>query len=80
MGAGTPNQWYFMQNELIDPTYLGGFPGSSDSKEYACNAGDQGLIPGLGRTPGEENGNPLQYLCLENFMDRPCGRKRVGHD
>ena len=47
-----------------------GFPGVSDGKESACNAGDQGLIPELGRSPGEENGNPLQYFCLENPMDR----------
>ena len=46
------------------------FPGSSDSKESACNAGDLGLIPGLGRSPGEWNGNPFQYSCLENSMDR----------
>ena len=47
-----------------------GFPGSSNGKESACNAGDLGSIPGLGRSPGEGNGNPLQYLCLENPMDR----------
>ena len=47
-----------------------GFSGGSDSKEYACNAGDPGLIPGLERSPGEGNGNPLQYPCLENPMDR----------
>ena len=47
-----------------------GFFGSSDSKESACNAGDLGLIPGSGRSPGEGNGNPLQYSCLENPMDR----------
>ena len=47
-----------------------GFPGGSDSKESACNAGDLGLIPGSGRSPGEGNGNPLQYSCLENSMDR----------
>ena len=46
-----------------------GFPSSSDSKESACNAGDLGSIPGLGRSPGEGNGNPLQYSCLENPMD-----------
>ena len=46
-----------------------GFPGGSDSKASACNAGDQGLIPGSGRFPGEGNGNPLQYSCLENSMD-----------
>ena len=47
-----------------------GFPGGSDGKESACNAGDQGSISGLGRSPGEENGNPLQYSCLENSTDR----------
>ena len=47
-----------------------GFPGDSDSKESACNSGDPGLILGLGRSPGEGNGNPLQYPCLENLMDR----------
>ena len=46
-----------------------GFSGGSDSKASACNAGDQGLIPGSGRSPGEGNGNPLQYSCLENSMD-----------
>ena len=44
--------------------------GGSDSKESVCNAGDPGLIPGSGRSPGEGNGNPLQYSCLENPMDR----------
>ena len=44
--------------------------GGSDSEESTCNVGDLGLIPGLGRSPGEENGNPLQYSCLENSMDR----------
>ena len=47
-----------------------GFPGGSDDKESACNAGDLGLIPGSGRSPGEGHGNPLQYSCLENPMDR----------
>ena len=47
-----------------------GFPGGSDSEESACNAGDPGSIPGLGRAPGEGNGNPLLYSCLENPMDR----------
>ena len=46
------------------------FPCSSVSKESACSAGDPGSIPGLGRSPGEGNGNPLQYSCLENPMDR----------
>ena len=62
-----------------------GFPCSSVSKESACSAGDPGSIPGLGRSPGEGNGNPLQYPCLENLMERslvgcsPWGR-RVRHD
>ena len=43
-----------------------GFPGGSDGKESACNEGDLGLIPGLGRSPGGEHGNPLQYPCLGN--------------
>ena len=55
-------------------------------KESACNAGDLGLIPGLGRSPGEGYGYPLQYSCLENPMDRRAwqatvhGVTRVGHD
>ena len=61
--------------QVIYP-YLG-FPGSSVGKESACNAGDQGLIPGLGRSPGEGNGNPIQYLCLENLMDRGAWRAAV---
>ena len=44
------------------------FPGGSDGKASACSAGDLGSIPGLGRSPGEGNGNPLQYSCLENSM------------
>ena len=47
-----------------------GFPCGSDGKASACNAGDQGSIPGLGRSPGEGNSNPLQYSCLKNPMDR----------
>ena len=62
------------------------FPGGSDGKESACNAGDWGLIPGSGRSPGGGNGNPLQYSCLENSMDRgvwwlqSMGSHRVGHN
>ena len=52
---------------MLTPT---GFPGSLDGKASAYNAGDPGSIPGLGRSPGEGNGNPLQYSCLENPMDR----------
>ena len=47
-----------------------GFPGSSAGKESTCNAGDLGLIPELGRSPGRGQGNPLQYSCLENPMER----------
>ena len=53
------------------------FPGGSDGKESACNAGDPGSIPGLGRSSGEGNGNPLQYSCLENSMDRGAWRATV---
>ena len=68
--------------------YMWGFPCSSVSEEPACNAGDQGSIPGLGRSPGERNGYPHQYSCLESSMDRgdwqptysPWGRKEVRHD
>ena len=50
--------------------FLACFPCSLLGKESACSAGDLGSIPGLGRSSGEGNGNPLQYPCLENFMDR----------
>ena len=46
------------------------FPGGSDGKESACDVGDMGSIAGLGRSPGGGHGNPLQYSCLENSMDR----------
>ena len=57
---------------ILPTEELGGFPGGSESggKESACNAGDLGSIPGLGRSPGEGNGNPHQDYCLENPMDR----------
>ena len=48
----------------------GGFPGGLDDKESACNGADPGSIPGSGRSPGDGNGNPLQYSCLENAMAR----------
>ena len=54
-----------------------GFPGGSDGKESACNAGDLSSIPGLGRSPEEWNGNPLQYSCLENSMDREAWQATV---
>ena len=55
-----------------------GFPGGSDGKESTCNAGDLGSIPGLGRSPGGGHGNPLQYSCLGNPMDRGAWRA-TGH-
>ena len=57
-----------------------GIPGGSAGKESACNAGDLGLIPGLGRSPGEGSGYPLQYSGLENSVDYSMGSKRVRHD
>ena len=54
----------------------GGFPGGSDGKESACNAGDLHLIPRSGRSPGEGHGNPLQYFCPENPMDEEPGGLR----
>ena len=60
--------------ELVSVTIVSlleqGFPHSSVGKESACDAGDPGSIPGLGKSPGEGNGNLLQYSCLENSMDR----------
>ena len=56
-----------------------GLPCGLDSKESACNAGDVGLIPGSGRSPGEGNGNPLQYSCLENlWTEEPGGLPSMG--
>ena len=64
------------QADLINHTYWAymGFPGGSEGKASACNAGDLGSIPGSGRCPGERNGNPLQYFCLENPMDREASQ------
>ena len=56
---------------------MGGFPHSSVGKESACNAGDPGLIPGSGRSPGEGNVNPLQYSCLENPIKRGAWQATV---
>ena len=74
------------RDRLPLPVFLG-FPGSSDCKESACNAGDLGLIPGLERFPGGGHGDPLQYPCLENphGLRNPGGLqsmrlKRVRHD
>ena len=54
-----------------------GLAGSLDGKESTCNSGDLGLIPRLGRSSGEEKGNPFQYSCLENSMDREAWQATV---
>ncbi|XDA82130.1 hypothetical protein R6Z07F_012050 [Ovis aries] len=65
---------------------LAGFNDGSDGKESACNEGDTGSIPGSGRLSGEGNGNPVQYSCMENPMDRgvwwasPWSHKKVRHN
>ena len=70
-------------SQLSGPTL--GFPCSSAGRESACNVGDLGSFPGLGISPGGVHGNPLQYSCLENPMDREAwratvhGSHRVGH-
>ena len=74
-------------SQLLLPTKVMGFLGGSVVKNLPANARDAGLIPGLGRFPGEENGNPLQYSCLKNPMDsgawwatQSMGLQSVGHD
>ena len=62
------NVFYFLRMYII-LFNTWDFPGGSDGKESACQVRDQGLIPGSRRCPGERNGNPLQYSCLENSMD-----------
>ena len=66
-----------MQVALRFACCLSGFPSCSSGKEYACNARDWGLIPGLGRSPGEGNGFPFQYSCLGNCMDRGAWQATV---
>ena len=72
----TPGVHGILQARILEwvaiPT--GGFPGGSAGKESACNVGDLGSVPGLGRSPGEKSGYPLQYSGLENSMDS-TGRK-----
>ena len=63
--------------------FTSSFPGGAVVKNLPANAGDKrdiGLIPGSGRSPGEGNGNPLQYSCLENLAGLVYGSQRVGHD
>ena len=75
-----------MRRQILKGNMVGGFAHSSIGKESACNAVDLDSIPGSGRSPGERNGNPLQYSCLENPIDRGDwqttvhGVTRVGHD
>ena len=63
------NQQFCPATNLLLASVIG-FPGGSDSKSSACNAGDLGLIPGSGRCPGEWTDYPLHYSCLENLIDR----------
>ena len=78
--------WYLIKVTLKWKGIIQRLSHSLVSKESACNTGDLGSISGLGRYPGEGNGNPLQYSCLENPMDRGAwwaavhGVARVGHD
>ena len=64
------------RDRLPTPIFLG-FPCGSAGKESACNEGDLGSIPGLGRSPGEGNDNPLQFSYLKNSMDRGAGQATV---
>ena len=68
--SSSPIMQYTILQVLFGPLHFNLVPGGSDGKASACNVGDLGWIPGLGRSPGEGNGNPLQYSCLENPMDR----------
>ena len=80
-GKGLGEEWgaQLYLNVLFERKRAGkeSFPCGSDGKESACNAGDLSSIFELGRSPGEENGNPLQYSCLENSMDRGTWRAPV---
>ena len=67
----------FIGNWKFDLKWILGFPGGSEVKASACNIGDLGSIPGSGRSPGEGNGSPLQYSCLENPMDRGAWQATV---
>ena len=68
---------FTVKERIISFPLILALPNDSDSKESACNAGDQNSIPGSGRYPGERNGNPLQYSSLENTMDRGAWRATV---
>ena len=73
LNSRTVNMWQ-SEMSLVLLMDKEGFPGSSDGKESACNTRDLSSIPGSGRSTGESNGNPLQYSCLENAMDRGASR------
>ena len=62
--------WLQLFSPILEVAFSFHFPGGSDGKESACSGGDLGLISGLGRAPGGGHGNPAQYSCLENSMDR----------
>ena len=66
-----------LEKEMTMHSIILSFPGGSDGKESACNAEDPGSIPGLGKSPGKGNGNPLQCPCLGNPMDRGAWRATV---
>ena len=74
------NSWvrkiHWRRDRLLTPVFLG-FPCGSAGKESACNAGELGSTRALGRSPEEGNSNPLQYSCLENFMDRGASQPTV---
>ena len=79
---GVIKSWTLLSNftfflSFFWPKYRLVFPGGSDGKESACSSGDPGSIPGLVRSPGKTNGNPLQYSCLENSMDRGAWQATV---
>ena len=76
-----PGKIPWRRNRLPTLVFLG-FPGGSDGKESACNAGDLGLVPGLERSPGEGHDNPFQYSCLENPHGQRClvGYSPQGHE
>ena len=69
---------FFKLYFVLENSWWKGFTGGSDGKEYACNAGDPGFIPRLGRSPGKESGYPFQHI-LENSMDRGAWSSSWGH-
>ena len=81
--SNSTSVYLFQENKKVNRTYIcilmftRGFPGGSDSKESACNSGDPGSIPGLGRLPGEGNGYPLWCSCLGNPMNREAWQGTV---